>query len=872
MRFTLKDYQVNAVSDALQNLERARDSYHRYDALTQFSLAATTGAGKTVMLAAVIESLFFGSDDFAKPFDPDPGATVLWFSDDPSLNEQSRERINSASSKLDSRLRVIDNDFSEEILAPGMVYFLNAQKLRDGGKLVRGVVPSADGGDQFALSNAPRPDNAQQSIYDVLKTTIEAEKRTLYFVLDEAHRGMKSSNDRETIVRRLINGTHGCPPMPIVMGISATVKRFNDAMKVATGRDSLNSVSVNSTLVQESGLLKDDIVLTIPREDGDFDTTLLRRAVQKTKEASTEWAEYAAVQGSTESVVVPLLVVQVEDKPDENMLAPLLDTILDEWPELGAESFAHVFGTHTDMNVGAQTIQYIAPQRVQETTRIRVMLAMEAISTGWDCPRAEVLISMRTRNDETYVHQLIGRMMRTPLARRIPGNEILNTVYCMLPRFDRDTTTAIAKMLMSGKTALESNDEKDGDDGEETGRRVLLDPVELTRNPNIPEDVWEAFASIPTVTIPRTTTRPTRRLDELATTLSADGLMEGAVAEANSTLCLAIDGRAVQYREAMKDAVRDVLTLSGEEARGVVGTTEVKYESFEAVADSRAIRDAYDSTARQMGKALASAYFDHLVEENSDDEEYDLLAAETAVAALGRVPAILGAIEDEADNLTRTWLAQTRVPRKDLPDDRQAAYDRIESMASTPERISITVPKLTQAERREQATDGSITDLPTYPGHLMCAEDGNTPADLNSWERRVLDTEMGRREFLAWYRNPARAARESLAVAYRDADEEWKALRPDFIFFARRTDGSVGIDLVDPHSYHLSDAMPKLRGMANFAATYGSEFRRIESVADVNGKMRVLDMTKESVRKAVSEARDAKSLYSGDSASNYVES
>ena len=47
-----------------------------------FSLTATTGAGKTVMAAAVIEALFDGDDDF--DFEADPGAVVLWFTDDPS--------------------------------------------------------------------------------------------------------------------------------------------------------------------------------------------------------------------------------------------------------------------------------------------------------------------------------------------------------------------------------------------------------------------------------------------------------------------------------------------------------------------------------------------------------------------------------------------------------------------------------------------------------------------------------------------------------------------------------------------------------------------------------------------------------------------
>ena len=47
MRYTLKDYQVDAVADVLRHLHRARDNYQRYEALSQFALAATTGAGKS---------------------------------------------------------------------------------------------------------------------------------------------------------------------------------------------------------------------------------------------------------------------------------------------------------------------------------------------------------------------------------------------------------------------------------------------------------------------------------------------------------------------------------------------------------------------------------------------------------------------------------------------------------------------------------------------------------------------------------------------------------------------------------------------------------------------------------------------------------
>ena len=98
MKFTLKDYQEDAVKDVLTNLEKARKRWHEDGDKHAFSLTAATGAGKTVMAAAVFEGLFYGNDDF--DFEPDPSAVVIWFSDDPSLNVQSRWRLQEASDKL----------------------------------------------------------------------------------------------------------------------------------------------------------------------------------------------------------------------------------------------------------------------------------------------------------------------------------------------------------------------------------------------------------------------------------------------------------------------------------------------------------------------------------------------------------------------------------------------------------------------------------------------------------------------------------------------------------------------------------------------------------------------------------------------------
>ena len=76
-------------------------------------------------------------------------------------------------------------------------------------------------------------------------------------------------------------------------------------------------------------------------------------------------------------------------------------------------------------------------------------------------------------------------------------------------------------------------------------------------------------------------------------------------------------------------------------------------------------------------------------------------------------------------------------------------------------------------------------------------------------------------------------------------------------------------DIVDPHGLYLADALPKLQGLALYAEAHADDYRRIESVAEAVGKLRVLDLTSQKVRTAIAAATDAASLFSGSLASDY---
>jgi type III restriction enzyme len=165
-------------------------------------------------------------------------------------------------------------------------------------------------------------------------------------------------------------------------------------------------------------------------------------------------------------------------------------------------------------------------------------------------------------------------------------------------------------------------------------------------------------------------------------------------------------------------------------------------------------------------------------------------------------------------------------------------------------------------------TNGNESDIPTYTKHLLCDEQGAYPAELNDWEKAVLRQETKRDGFRFWYRNPDRTSQDSLGIAWWLGDDA-KIMRPDFIFFSEH-DGAIVADLIDPHGVHLADALPKLKGLADYAATHEQTYRRIVAVAEVGGKLRMLDMTRAEVRAAVAAATNAHDLYSGALGNDYA--
>ena len=136
---------------------------------------------------------------------------------------------------------------------------------------------------------------------------------------------------------------------------------------------------------------------------------------------------------------------------------------------------------------------------------------------------------------------------------------------------------------------------------------------------------------------------------------------------------------------------------------------------------------------------------------------------------------------------------------------------------------------------------------------MRAAEDGSFPAQVKGWEVKVLENELKDEDLVGWYRNPTGGS-SSLRIPYH-ANGFDISMYPDFIFF-HNAGGEIRPSIVDPHGFHLADAAPKLRGLADYAAHHSDSYDRIDAVVEIDKKLLALDLRSETVRDAISTVQD----------------
>ncbi len=812
MKLVLKEFQERALQALLTQLQMARNEIEAVGQPQSLVLSSPTGSGKTVIVTALIESLIEGTADWP----PDSRATFLWITDQPELNEQTRNKMTEYSSRLwMGGLEIIETDFDQQLFDPRKTYFLNTQKL---------------GKEKNLITHG---DSRTHTIWETISNTVEDRPSSFYVVLDEAHRGMKettrSRKQAESIVQKFIKGSPGeIPAVPLVVGMSATPDRFQNLL-AGTGRTT-RSYDVPAGDVRESGLLKQNITLWHPTEIQPGDITMLREAALDLRRYSAQWHAYC--EAESELPVQPILVVQVEDGSAKRLsntaIGRAIDAINDAIGPLEARAFAHAFEDHSVLEVDGHDLRYLAPAAIDADPHVRVVFFKTALNTGWDCPRAEVMMSFRKAKDATLIAQLVGRMVRTPLARPVGTNAFLNSVNLYLPHYDSDGLDRVIEHLTAADrdTAIPADVQKGAE------------RIELSLNPDLDACV-AALASLPSYAIPRRNrVSEVHRMMRLARQLSNTAILSSAPDQARSLviehLIRRVDQlhRDAEFKELMEE--KSQLDVGGRSLN--LGDDSTTTESKQLAVSTENIKDLFESSGRTLGEGLHRDYLQARCADGAAEAQQVRLEF---IALMHHSSDERGTIESLAQERVQEWSSQFREKIRGLEDGERQRLEEILKMGGRP------------IEKRVDGLPAEVSGRssgPLWPKHIYTDQDGQYPADLNSWERAVLEAELDRRDVIAWFRNPPRED-WSFCVPYEHAGEA-KPVYPDFLFF-RSEGASIVVDVLDPHTESLSDAADKARGLAQFAKTHGIDVGRVELFSIKSKKLRRLDLKDEKTRDAV---------------------
>lgn len=826
MKIELRDFQDAAVGKLLMLLKRAKRNYWEQNGKEPQAvvLSAPTGSGKTVITAALIEAILQGRDDF--PAEPD--AVFLWLSDQPELNEQSKARIADVIDQpRHHELVLVTTDFDRERFEGGKLYFLNTQKL---------------GKDK--LLTGGKGDNRHHSIWDTISNTAAHLKDRFYLIVDEAHRGARldtrQENVRKSILQKFMLGSEGeIPAIDLVLGVSATPQRFQELLAAQVGQRTPHNYEVPPEHVRQSGLLKDRIVVYHPDARASSEYALLAEAAREWLKMREAWRAYCVEQNMPEEVK-PALVVQVEDgsgtgdsRTDLDQVVRTLDAAMGG---LQMGEIVHCFQHDAPITKGGIAIPKMEASRIQHQTQVKVVLFKMALTTGWDCPRAEVMMSFRAASDHTLIAQLIGRMVRTPLARRIEGRELLNSVSLYLPRFDAEGVKAVISRLKTDPDAVPPIDVEDG------AKLVVLKPTGGS------EAALQALSGLPTYRVERlrklSNVRRMMRLARLLTAshdLDADAL-DGAKRLVIETLdarkaanILQDPGFEKKVREAGEIPVQAVTVEQGTWKELPTSTLQVKL-------DDASVEQLFERAGARIGEGLHLEYWQ--VRYRADDPNEDRHRVKLEVILLLQQPETWKALEDAAQVRLDELFKRNRVAIKKLESAEQERYNEIHEQAKEPEALTLALP----SEMMVMVDKTAASGFARYAKHLYAESAGEYWADLNGWEQAVIAAEIARDDVAGWLRNTPNKA-WALALPY-ELQGEVRAMYPDFLVVRKDGEGMV-VDILEPHSSNLADSYAKAKGLAQFAAKHGKDFGRIELIRIESGKIQQLNLAEVKWRKAV---------------------
>jgi len=384
MLSNLKEFQQKAVNQMVSSCSLMLDLPTRQNVCV---LKSPTGSGKTYMTAAFIEKLIKRRED---------ELCFVWVTiGKGELQIQSKNALVRYFNGSPVA-RLIEEEFTggRKIIERNEVIVVNWEKIRS---------KTRSTGE---WANNLMKDGEKTNFREVLANT--RLQRKIVLIIDESHIGATAERTHEL---RDEFDAH------VVIEVSATPKLVPDAFAIKDGTGDI--VRVAPADVIEEGLIKKSIIINQGLGDDSFkgmdsQAVVLEKSYQKRLELQSHFNKLKVE-------INPLVLVQIPNAEEGTKKIEAIRDFLAEKEITEANGRLAIWLNDYPSSENLDGISL-------NTNPVQFLIFKQAIDTGWDCPRAHILIKFRETKSETFEIQILGRILRMPEQKHY-SIDALNDAY-----------------------------------------------------------------------------------------------------------------------------------------------------------------------------------------------------------------------------------------------------------------------------------------------------------------------------------------------------------------------------------------------------------------------------------------------------------
>ncbi len=374
----LKNYQNTAIRELLEKSNRLLERGGTQSLLFK----APTGSGKTIMMAEFLKQL---SEQSSQPL------SFIWLAPN-KLHLQSKEKLERYYQDTRALECKLFDELTDRKIASDEVLFENWASINKKDNVIM-------------IEN-------EQDMYlsKVLENTRE-DGNKIILIVDESHHTAKSDISEKLIEDIAPN---------LTIDITATPKQTDSERVLIEVVDVQKEAMIKKSVIINHGWENEVRSGKIQSKFAEGELKLvIGEALAKRQEIKKEFEKLG-------SNINPLLLIQIpnDNKIDKsNLYDEIVNEILDKVYRINEVSGKLAIYLSGD-KINTENI-------AENDNEVEVMIFKQAISLGWDCPRAHILVLFRTWHDGKFAVQTAGRIMRMPEADRgeYYGNEILDNAY-----------------------------------------------------------------------------------------------------------------------------------------------------------------------------------------------------------------------------------------------------------------------------------------------------------------------------------------------------------------------------------------------------------------------------------------------------------